>query len=154
MLCTCPQGLFIFSKTPSVYLALPQGLFIFPQNSVFVFSAPAGAFILLKKSIFVLNTPPGASQSSSRSSQSWLRPAGPPERPGVVPGGALPTFWLKVREGLSKMKVSEFSRLSRLSRLSRGSGGSRRASDPTFHTRRGSGWRELRTNSLKLNWIS
>ena len=58
-------------------------------------------------------------------------------------GGAPQANWPKVMEGCSKIEVSELSRGSRGSRLSRGSGGSKHAPDPTFHTRRGPGWREL-----------
>ena len=140
MLRTCPQGLFIFLKNSICVFSAPAGALIFQKNSVFVFSAPAGAFILLKKSIFVLSTPPGASQSSPRSSQSWPRgPRGLQSALEAIWGRALPTFWQFLMEGCSKMKVSECSRGSPGSRGSRGSGGSRRAPEPTFHTRRGSG---------------
>ena len=71
-----PAGAFIFLKNSVCVFGAPAGAFILPKNSVCVFGAPAGAFIFLKKSISVLNMPPGASQSSSRTSQSWPRGRG------------------------------------------------------------------------------
>ncbi len=61
---------------------------------------------------------------------------------GSLWGKCFPKYFSKSTEGLSNIEVSELIRLSRLSRGSPGSCGSgvsKRAPDPTFHTRRGSG---------------
>ena len=61
---------------------------------------------------------------------------------GSVLGSRFPNDFSKTTEGLLNIEVSERIPGSRLSRGSRGfpgSGGSKRAPDPTFHTRRGSG---------------
>ena len=58
---------------------------------------------------------------------------------GPLLGNPFPKMLLKSTEGLSIIDVSEFSRLFRGSRLSRGNAVAKRAPEPTFHTRRGSG---------------
>ena len=61
------------------------------------------------------------------------------QAPQAFLGVALQAKWPKSMEGLSKIEVSEFSAGSAGSTGSRQSGGSKRALDPSFHTRRGPG---------------
>jgi len=65
-------------------------------------------------------------------------------RPEAILGVIFRANLPKVMEGLSNIDVSEFARHARHARFARFSsrnGGSKCWSEPTFHARRGSGWR-------------
>ena len=81
----------------------PRGAFFCPKKTPFEIkprcdwcTTLAGRFFPQKRHLFVLNMPAVASQSPPELTQDipelTQRPAGPPERPGAVPGGGFTDF--------------------------------------------------------------
>ena len=152
--CSLPPAAFLLPKITPLSLKarcevprLPPAFFWAPQTPPFSLKARCEVPRLPPAVFWAQTTPPFYLKARPRGSpgppQSVPRP--PRARPWLrsrleaFQGGAPQAKWPKSMERLSKIDVSELIRQSSGSRGSSGSGGSKRAPEPTFHTRRGLG---------------